>query len=128
MPQLVERLENLVPPQVLAKEKGEPAPPPQPNPQEQMMQMEMAQKQAEIQHKQQLADIEAQELKLRQQRDQLEVQRLQLQAQEMQERMRQNQVKEGVDLHKANLSYNADVMKIAADLHKHRNPQPSNNK
>lgn len=41
MPLIAERLENLVPPQILAKERGEPPPPPQPNPEQEMAKMEM---------------------------------------------------------------------------------------
>ena len=56
MPQLVERLKNMVPPQVLAKESGDPIPPQQPtqpSPQEMMMKQEMQLKEREMQLKEQ---------------------------------------------------------------------------
>jgi hypothetical protein len=48
-PELTERLQNLVPPPVLAKEKGLPPPPAPPNPQQQMMQAQIAKLMAEVQ-------------------------------------------------------------------------------
>lgn len=57
-PQLVERFKNFVPPEILAKERGEPPPPPKPNPQEQMMQMQMQAEQQRIQLEQ--AKLQAQ--------------------------------------------------------------------
>lgn len=48
-PQLVERFKNLVPPEIIAKEMGEPPPPPKPNPQEQMAQQQQQMEQKKMQ-------------------------------------------------------------------------------
>lgn len=48
-PELVQRLQNLVPPAILAKEKGEQPPPPPPDPQQQAMMLQMQKLMEEIQ-------------------------------------------------------------------------------
>ena len=79
MPQIVERLQTLVPPQILAKEKGEPPPPPQPNPQEQaqqqqqqMAQQEMQLKQQDMQIKQAQMQDRSEELQIRKQKHEMD--------------------------------------------------------
>jgi len=71
MPQMVERLKTLVPPNILAKEKGEPpAPPPPPSPEQQMQQMELRNKQQDLM-------LRAQQLNNQKKQHDLDEQRLQ---------------------------------------------------
>lgn len=63
-PQLVERFKNMVPPEILAKEAGEPPPQPKPNPQEEMMKAEMEFKKAEIQNKAKDIEVKSKKLEL----------------------------------------------------------------
>lgn len=111
MPQIKKRLENLVPPQILAEEKGEPPPPPQPNPQEELMKMEMQDKMAQLQERHR-------ELTLREQKHELEKIELAMQAEELQHKIKSDKNKTAVDLHKADLSYSADLARILSDIHK----------
>lgn len=111
MPQMAERFRTLVPPDILAKEDGEPPPPPQPNPQAEMMEI---QKQMAIQ---QLKE-RAQELTLKQQQQELEKMRLILEAVEMKEKMNTSLADHALDLHKTELDHSAKLTKIISDLHK----------
>jgi hypothetical protein len=112
MPQIRERLKNLVPPQVLAKEEGKELPPPPPSPQEQMMQHEMQNKQQEIMER-------AKELEIRQKKHQLEEAELMLKAQKLKSDMSMDQQKNHIDMSKANLDFSAKIATILADVHKH---------
>lgn len=111
MPQIKERLETLVPPQILAKEKGEPPPPPQPSPQEMMMQMEMQDKVAQLQERHR-------ELSIREQKHELEKIELAMHAKELHEKLQSDHTKNAIDLHKAELSYTSNLAKTLTDLHK----------
>jgi len=140
MPQVKERLQNLVPPEILAKEKGEQPPPQPPNPQAMMMQqqMQMAQqemqlKQADIERKKAEIQIKAQELELKREQAELEKAQLMLQAQKIQTdtqlnvfdhqlNLKKAEVTHGLDRHKAGLDYNAKIMNILKDVYKHENP------
>lgn len=126
MEQVKERLTNLVPPDILAKEQGKKPPTPQPNPQAQMMQQEMAMKQATIQAK-------AQELQLKQQQLELDKQKLMLEAQKTQADAQLNVYDHKSDVEQAYLRHHLDnkkheadfslnIAKILSDLHKHENP------
>src|SRR6185369_16250268 len=64
MQQVKERLKNLVPPEIIAKEEGKEPPQPKPDPQAIMMQAEIQAKQAEIQNKQAEVQVKMQKLKL----------------------------------------------------------------
>jgi hypothetical protein len=114
-PQLVERLETLVPPQIIAKEKGLPPPPPQPDPQAQMMQqmmaaqekqlqMQMAEKSQEFAIKQEQNDIKRGELMLK-------VEELRQEAMNMSQRSQAEQVKSAND-------FSIQLMKLLADIEK----------
>ena len=110
MPQIEERFKTLVPPQILAKEQGEPPPPPQPDPQQMMMQ-------AELQDKMHQLQIRQEELEIRKQKHEIEKAELFLQAQEVSEKMGMERNSHVIDLHKAELDYAAKMHKIMADLH-----------
>lgn len=109
MPQLVERFQNLVPPQVLAKEKGETPPPQKPSPQQQMMeaQLQIAQ--------QQIKDKES-EIEVRHQKNELEKAKLLLQAQQANtDAVMKNQAHHA-EMGKARLDYEAQIAKILSDI------------
>jgi len=110
MPQIAERFQTLVPPQILAKEKGEPPPPPQPNPQEQMMELEMKNRQAEIQER-------AEELRIRQEKHELEKAKLIMDAKELSIKMGMDSKQQEVDMKKADLDFSAKIAKVLADIH-----------
>jgi hypothetical protein len=129
MPQLAERFKTLVPPEILAKEAGEPPPPPPPPPPEAMMAQQQMQMQAqEMKLKQQKIQMEGQdqaaqlaerarELQIREDKHQLEKLELLLKARELQDNMSTNKTDHAIDLHKTELNYNAQIAKILADLH-----------
>ncbi len=88
MPLIASRLENLVPPAILAKERGEPPPPPQPNPEMQMHQMEMQEKQQKMQLEQKRLEQEAQDLQMRQEKHQLDKIRMLMEAKDMESKIK----------------------------------------
>lgn len=127
MNQVKDRLTNLVPPAIIAKEKGEPPPPPQPNPQQQMMQMEIQAQQKEL-------EIKMAKLKLEQEKNQLDKAEMLLKAQKLQTDAQMDiyshqadieraKITHGLDHRKTELNFSADIARILADLHKHQHPQ-----
>lgn len=108
MPQLVDRLQTLVPPQIVAKEKGEELPPQPPSPQEMMMQQEFKLRE------QQLQDRQA-ELAIRQEKHELEKQKLILDAQKMIEEFAHNKRQQRVEVQKGDLEFVSRMAKIIAD-------------
>lgn len=132
MPQLVERFKTMVPPEILAKENGEPPPPPKPNPQEELMKAEMASKQAEIQEKQAAIQVKIQELEIKKEQNQLAQAELLLKAQKIQNdsaldvfnhqaNIEEAKIRHHVDHHKNEQNFTSDIAKILADLHKDAN-------
>ncbi len=122
MPQLKDRLQTLVPPEIIAKEKGVPPPPPQPNPQMQMMQEEIKNKQAEVQIKMQQLQLEQQELELKKAE-------MLLKAQDVENKnttdiykhqldLKKAEAVHGLDRHKTHTSFTTDIAKILSDIHK----------
>jgi hypothetical protein len=111
MPQIAERFKSIVPPQILAKEDGKPIPPQPPSPQEQMMQMEMQNQKAQLVER-------AKELQIREEKHNLEKIELAMKARELQDKLKDSRHKSEIELHKADLSYSADLARILADLHK----------
>lgn len=109
MPQIAERFKSIVPPEILAKEAGEPPPPKQPNPQEMMMQQEMQLKQQQLQER-------AAELKIRQEKHELEKAELMMQARELQQKLHMDGVKSQTEMKKADLDFSGKLLKIMADL------------
>src|SRR5258706_5132227 len=128
MPQMAERFQTLVPPDILAKEQGKPAPPKQPDPQAQMAQMEMMSKMSEMKNK-------AQEIQIKQQKLELDRQHMILDAQKMQQEhqldlydheldVKTAQWVHGWDHTKHKNGMDIEIAKLLTDLHKHTNPQP----
>lgn len=111
MPQIAERFQSLVPPQILAKEAGEPPPPPQPNPQEELMKAELEFKKQEVAERQE-------ELMIRKQKHQLEQVEMLMRAKEHAADMQQQGVKNHLDSRKADLDYNAKILQILAEMKK----------
>jgi len=136
MPTIVERLKNLVPPEILAKENGEEPPPPKPNPQEMLMQQQMQMQQQQLMMNEQKMKLEeqallerAEELKIRKERHQIEQAEMILKAQEMRTKMGLEQQKLGLDhgklmleTDKADKEFSAKLAGVLSDLHKHHNP------
>lgn len=108
MEQVKDRLKNLVPPQILAKEEGKQLPPQPPSPQEQMMQLEMQLKQSQLQER-------AQELAIRQKKHELEKAEIILDAQKMSADMEMQKRDHRVELGKAEMEFSSKIAKILAD-------------
>ncbi len=143
MPQISERLQTLVPPQILAKEQGKKLPPQPPSPQDQAMQMqqqmaqqEMQLKQAQIQEKQQLIQIKQQELELKKEALALQHQDNMLKAQKMQSDTQLDVYNHQADLQRSQLDHShrmrehedkhgIELARISADLYKHEHPNNS---
>lgn len=83
MPQIKERFKTLVPPEILAKESGQPPQPKPPSPQDQAMQMQTQLAQAELQLKQQQVQERGAKLQLEQQQHELDKAKLAIDAQKM---------------------------------------------
>jgi hypothetical protein len=122
MPQIVERFKTLVPPQILAKENGEPPPPPQPNPQMQMMQAEMQERQAKIQNEMKKIEVSQQKLALEEEKLKLDHMKMLLEAQEVKERTQQDEKDHLLDLQKIELDHRTKLTGHSIDLYKHLNP------
>lgn len=133
MEQVKERLTNLVPPEILAKEKGEPPPPPQPNPQMEMMKSEMEFKQAQIQEKQAALKIKMEELELKKQQHQLDQVKLMIEEQKAQQDAQLNvydhkmniektRITHNLDRDKAEMDYTHKIASLLSDIHMHENP------
>jgi hypothetical protein len=108
---LIKRFEKLVPPAILAEERGEEPPPQPPSPQEQMMKMqqELAQKQLEER---------AEELRMRHEKHELEKVKLAMDAHELQEKLKESQHRRETETHKTDLDFTAKIANIIKDLHK----------
>lgn len=136
MPQIVKRLETLVPPNVLAAEKGEPPPPPPPNPQDELMKSTIAEQQSKVQlnqanaakamaqaqHASEVAQTQAEEVQLRKQDQAIKIAALQQQGAEFVHRTQSAQRKNALDAQTAAMDYEKDMAKTMVDLHKHHNP------
>ena len=127
-PMLKERLQSLVPPEILAKEQGKPAPPKQPDPQQIMMQQQMQQQQAEMQNAQAMLQIKAQELQLKKEKQQLDQAQMMLDAQKIQAENQLNiwdhqlnlkkaQVTHGLDRARHDNDFSSKIASILANLH-----------
>lgn len=134
MEQVKDRLSNLVPPDILAKEQGKQPPPKQPDPQQQMMQAELQVKQAQIQEKQAAIQIKAQELELKKEQNQLAQVELMLKAQKAQMdsqldvynhqlNLKKAEVTHHLDHKKVENDFNTKIASLLTDLHKHNHPQ-----
>ncbi len=134
MPQMVDRLKTLVPPQILAKEEGKQLPPQPPSPQEQMMQMEMQSKQADLMNKRKEIELKEKKLELERQQAELDQVELLLRAQKDQQDANLNIYDHELNLKKAQITHHLDhkktdldfahkVSTLLADIYKHNNPQ-----
>ena len=126
-PQIAERFKSLVPPEILAKEAGEPPPPPKPNPQEQMMQMELQEKMGNLKNDADKIKVQEQELQLKKAELMLKAQKIQSDSQldvfNHQADIQEAKIRHHQDHHKMDLDYTAQIAKILADVHMHHNPQ-----
>jgi len=115
-PIIEERFKTLVPPDILAKEAGQPPPPPQVDPmaqqQQQMMQMQQQLAQMELRAREQ-------EIQVRQAKLEVEQEKLQLDKARAAMDFHSKQVSNQTDIHKSELGYAADMAKTIADMHKH---------
>lgn len=128
MPLVKERLKNLVPPEILAKEEGKPPPPKQPNPQEQMAQAQLQLQQAQIQEAQAAIQIKAQELELKKQKMELDKAEMILRAQkdkmdaqlnvfDHKANIQKSMITHGLDQKKAENDFTHKIAGVLASLH-----------
>ena len=123
MPTIKKRFETLVPPEILAEEKGEPPPPPKPNPQEMLAQMEMKDKMSQMEERSNKIQIDESKLDLEKQKLELDQQRMILEAKELQMKMHQSVVNHELDVQKAKIVHSNNFNnKHSVDLFKHLNP------
>jgi hypothetical protein len=136
MPQIAERFKSLVPPEIIAKEEGNPPPPPKPNPQEMMMQQEMMQKQQEMKMNEQKMHLEeqslmerAEELKIRKEKHMLDQAEMILKAKQMQSKMgleeQKIKMEHGkllLDADKTEKDFSSKIAQVLTEIHKHNHP------
>lgn len=103
MPQLVERLETLVPPPILAKEKGLPPPPPPPQPPPDPMMM------AQIQNMQQ-------EMQIKQEKNQIEKMKVLATLQGLQQQAAAMQSKSQAEVEKASNDFSIQLLKLIKEV------------
>jgi len=131
MPTLVERFQTLLPPQIVAKEKGMPPPPPQPNPAEQEIQMKMQEIKMKIQdqqleHKRKTMDImqKQDELEHRKKMEQLEFSleslKVELAAKEAEGNLGINMVRSSTEITKAKMDHATELLKVGHTIQRNR--------
>jgi len=109
---IVKRFEKLVPPDILAEEKGEPPPPPPPpSPEQQMMEV---QKQVAMQQVQERAS----EIKIKEEKLEMEKAKLALEAMELQEKFKDGNHRREAELAKADMDFTGKIAHLVKDLHK----------
>src|SRR6185503_4767886 len=116
MPQLKERLQTLVPPEILAKEQGKQPPLKQPNPQEQLMEQEMQMKQQELKNKMAEVQIKSEKLQIEKEQAQLDHVKLLLDAQKAQTEAQLNVYDHQLNLETAKARHHLDGVKIDNDF------------
>lgn len=121
MPMIKDRLKNLVPPQILAKEEGKELPPQPPSPQEQLMKMEMQEKMSNIQNKAQEIQLKQQKLELERQQMILDAQKMQMENQinlyDHQLNIKKEEIIHGRESIKQSNDFDHKIASILADLH-----------
>lgn len=124
MEQVKDRLKNLVPPDILAKEEGKPPPPPQPDPQQMAMQMEMQQHQQQMEINAQKMKIEeqqlmerAEELRIRKEKHALDQAQMLLKAHEIREKVGVEREKNQINVAKMDHDFSAKIAKVLTDAH-----------
>lgn len=123
-PQLVERLRSLVPPNIIAKEKGEPPPPPPPppppSPQEQQAMAELQLKQQQMQAdnaiEQQKLDIERQHLQISQEQNEIDKYKTQVEAEDARLRAHIDNAKAIAEIYRAELQSQNSKLDSASRL------------
>ena len=123
MPLIKERLKNLVPPQIIAKEEGKPPPPQQPNPQEMMMKMEMQEKMGKLQNDAKDIDLKQQKLELDKAKLMIDAEKFKaetkLNVYDHQSNIEKTKITHSLDRTKAEMEYSHKLAQILSDLHKH---------
>lgn len=131
MPQLKERLQTLVPPDILAKEQGKQPPPKQPNPQEMMAQQEMKLKESQIKEKEAEIQIKMKKIQLEEEQNELDKAKVLLQAQKIKNDSELNVFDHKVNMERTRMAhehektkhedgFTHDIARIVADVHKHQ--------
>jgi Phage P22-like portal protein len=118
-PIIEERFKTLVPPEILAKEAGQPPPPPKPNPQAQMMQMQQQLAVADLKEREHEIQVREAKLSLEQEKMQLEKARMGLELHKSQIESQNETLKQQIEIHKAELKHVSEMSKTIADMHKH---------
>lgn len=119
-PQLVERFKTLVPPEILAKESGQPPPPPKPDPMAEIAQQEMQLREKQLQIDQKELEIKEAELQMKQQSQMLESEkefrqqqideaRAMVEAEKLQLDRDLAQIRGAAEVEKANIDYQGDL-------------------
>jgi hypothetical protein len=111
MPQLVKRLESIVPPEIIAEEKGEPPPPPKPDPQEMMMQQEFKIKEAQLKEREE-------KLRIEQEQNELAKVKLMLEFKEMVAKNNREDLKQSEETRRANMDFTGKIAEILAKTEK----------
>jgi hypothetical protein len=114
--QFVSRLQTLVPPDIIAKEKGQPPPPPKPNPQEQMMKMQMQLAEAKLEEQKQETMVRQQKNVLEDKKHRLSELQMMLDAKALQDKMLSDKQKDATENHKAELDYTAAMARLMHDI------------
>lgn len=124
MPQLSERLKTLVPPEILAKESGEPPPPQKPDPNQMLMQQQMQMAQQQLKINEQKMQIEEQqlverseELRLRKEKHLLEQAEMLLKAKQMNEKMGLERAGHQLEAQKLEQDFTTKLTELMAAAH-----------
>lgn len=117
-PQVVERLKNLVPPEILAKEKGEPPPPKQPSPQEQLMQMQMQVEQGKLKLEEEKIQVEEGKLQTQQLKNQVDMVKAMADLYEIPQEVEVAKIRASAELQKSEDELQRDMIKAYVDTTK----------
>lgn len=117
-PQIEERFKNFVPPEILAKEAGEPPPPPKPNPQEEMMHLEQQVQIAQLQEREHELEIRKEQHALDKEKHEIDRAKLFLELSKLKAQINESVGKGEIENKKMALNYDATMSKIAADIQK----------
>ena len=113
MPQLVERLKNIVPPQVIAKEEGKPYTPPPAPPNPMMMEIQMKQQELQMKQRQAALDYQAKAQEMQQKKvDSM------LDYRTKEQELTQNEQQMALDHEEALMKYEAQNRKSHAEVAK----------
>ena len=116
MPQLVERLETLVPPQILAKEKGLPPPPPPPPDPMQVMAMQQSQQQSKMNEIK--MQIQMKEVGLKQEQNEIEKMKVLMGLEELRQKAANINVKSAAEMQKASDEFSVELLKLIQSAEK----------